>query len=389
MKKQTLFSAALAVALSTAAVTDSVRGEFGQLDTETAALFRFDGGAPTQSYHASPYAVEMLEYGGEFPAIAHKGQAPCGGCPHSHIWVGGVDLLMLRPHVHGIRYNRSIAEVEGERTDSADYSLDEMTYSPRVWFGRQGECWGLLTRLWYLSESNMSHDPYHGVAAGDLITTTAGNSITMYTIDLEVNRRLSYRCWDMNLGVGVRHGSLEVGSQATRALYQDVPNFDYISSAYTKSQIDATGVTIGLDGRRQILPCHNLSLFWGLRGSVLWGETDLEAVAHSIISDPAAEIASDYRSYHETLFVGEVQLGVTWEHRLSCLPANVFVKLAAEYQYWGSDGTPIWNEAFATVPTGQFSNSLYDADSPSVSLFGLNLGVGLTWGGCCNSSYKH
>jgi hypothetical protein len=108
----------------------------------------------------------------------------------------------------------------------------------------------------------------------------------------------------------------------------------------------------------------------------------------NIYSDSA--ISSSYASSDEALFIGEVQLGLMWEHRLACLPANVFVKVAAEYQFWDAtaSGEPMWDGAFASNGNGDFGNGQYDANTPSVSMFGLNLGVGLTWGGCCDSYYK-
>jgi hypothetical protein len=392
MKKGMLISAAITVTLCTVAVTNTARAE--QMDVQTADLLRFiEGGSEQASYDATPASASMLEFaGGELQTTAQKGKGCCGSCcPPT--WVGGLELLMFRPHIHGQKYQGSIAEVDGVRVDSRDYAMDDMTFSPRIWLGKQGECWGLLGRFWYMEASNMYSDPYLGAANGDYRAATAGNRIKAYTVDVEVNRRLNYCCWQMNLGLGVRGGSLEFGTMASQDVFGDPaidPDAEFLSSAFTKSRFDGIGLTLGLDGRRMIWPCHNLSAFWAVRGSALWGDASYSGYSSSSVRDAggsAANVTADYVSSDETMFIGELQLGLLWEHRLKCLPANFFVKVAAEYQYWGLSGAdPIWNGALSdTGGGGNFTYPQYDATPPSASLFGLNLGIGLTWGGCCDS----
>jgi len=394
--RRVLFTVAVAVTMGTAAITNSAHGQSEPIDAQTAELLDLiDGGVEQASFDTA----STLEFsGGELQTTAQKGKGKrcCGNSCCGPIWVGGVDMLFLRPHIHGDRFQGSIAEVEGYRVDSRDNALDEMTFSPRIWIGKQGECWGLIARFWYMNESNMVADPYHGAANGDYRASSAGNRIKAYTIDLEVNRRLNYRCWQMNLGVGVRHANLEHDTMASQDVYRDPnidPNVEFLSSAFTKSRIDGTGLTVGLDGRRLIWPCHNLSMFWGVRGSFLFGDSSYSGYSSASVNDYgndefASGVVADYATANSDLFIGEVQLGLLWEQRLSCLPANVFVKIAAEYQYWGAESAvPLWNGAQTSTGGGGggnfFAYPQYDAAPPSASLFGLNLGIGLTWGGCC------
>lgn len=395
MKTGVLFTAVFAVALSTAAVASSAEDQSAQLDVQTAELLdRISGGVQQVSFDSA----STLEFsGGDLQSAGQKAKGCCDSC--CPIWVGGVEATFLRPHIHGARYQGSIAEVEGVRVDSRDFAFDEMTFAPRVWLGKQGECWGVLTRFWYLSDSNMVQDPYLGAANNDYRASTAGNRIKAYTIDLEVNRRLTYRCWDMNFGVGLRHASLSYDTMASQDVFGDPaisPDVDILSSAFTKSRIDATGLTIGLDGRQLVWPCRNLSAFWGVRGSFLLGDSSYNGYAAGSVVDsatPAADtdVVANFADVDADLFIGEIQLGLLWEQRLSCLPANVFVKIAAEYQYWAADrNVPLWNGASPSTGGGPgtfFANPQFDSVTPSASFFGFNLGVGLTWGGCCDSCY--
>ena len=105
MTKGMFISAAVTVALCTAAVTNTVHGQSGRMDAQTAELLRFiEGESEIAPYDATPAsAASLLEFvGGELQADFGKDHVGCGGCcPPT--WVGGVDLLMLRPHVHGDR----------------------------------------------------------------------------------------------------------------------------------------------------------------------------------------------------------------------------------------------------------------------------------------------
>lgn len=395
--KRILCTVAVAAAMCSAATANSAQGQSEPMDAQTAELLDLIDGDDVEQ--VSFDSASTLEFsGGELQSAGQKaiGKGCGSGSCCGPVWVGGVEMLVLRPHVQGQRYQGSIAEIEGNRVDSRTYALNQMGFSPRIWLGKQGPRWGLLTRFWYLNQSNMVADPYNGAANGDYRTFTAGNQLKAYTIDLEVNRRLNYRCWLMNLGVGVRHASLAYGTMASQGIFSDptvAPGVDFLSSAYTKSNINATGLTVGLNGRRLLSPSHNLSMFWGLRGSFLLGKSSYSGFANGSVSDYvndefASGAAANYARSNQNLFIGEVQLGVLWQQRLSCLPANVFVKLAAEYQYWGSDrSVPLWNGANVSTGGGGggnwFTYPQFDSSTPSVNFFGLNLGIGLTWGGCC------
>ena len=41
-----------------------------------------------------------------------------------------------------------------------------------------------------------------------------------------------------------------------------------------------------------------------------------------------------YTTIDDTLFIGEIQLGLEWNYGLCCLPANAFFRMALEYQRW-------------------------------------------------------
>ena len=77
-------------------------------------------------------------------------------------------------------------------------------------------------------------------------------------------------------------------------------------------------------------------------------------------------------------FIGEMQLGLQFEHQLACSPARYFVRAAVEYQYWNADGASAaaGSQAFTDDVT---ISSLATADNFEMSLIGFVIGAGLLW----------
>jgi hypothetical protein len=150
-----------------------------------------------------------------------------------------------------------------------------------------------------------------------------------------------------------------------------------------------TGLVLGLSGRQPLFPCSCVNIFWNMRGSVLWGTTETysETSASVMVFDPAnvgnaSTVNSAHTGVDDSMFVGEVQLGLEWDYRLCCIPANAFARFAVEYQRW--DGGPGTSESFseaAAVENQDVANvSTYSiASGPQLDLLGIAIGAGLTW----------
>ena len=81
------------------------------------------------------------------------------------------------------------------------------------------------------------------------------------------------------------------------------------------------------------------------------------------------------------LFIGELQVGGQWNLALKCVPANAFVRVAFEYQYWCTSNGGFAGAYSYAGPTGGpvgFAAGQANGDT-HVNLVGFNIGTGLTW----------
>ena len=142
------------------------------------------------------------------------------------------------------------------------------------------------------------------------------------------------------------------------------------------------GITGGLQGIHPI-GCSCWSVFWNLRGSVLWGDSNNFVKTGVTAVGPGGD-AAQYNGVlavnDESLFIAEAQLGVQWEYELACAPSTAFLRIAAEYQWWETEGGI---NAFSTsgafflpdagvIARSETSNSHFD-------LIGLSVGAGIMW----------
>jgi hypothetical protein len=124
----------------------------------------------------------------------------------------------------------------------------------------------------------------------------------------------------------------------------------------------------------------------------LWGPTQTAAETFAAVqsNDPnfiagAASVNGAYTNVDDTMFIGEIQLGLEWDYPLACLPANAFFRTAIEYQRWdGGRGYSAAN-SFAGIainngsPNESIVSTAAGAPEPQMDLFGFTIGTGLTW----------
>jgi hypothetical protein len=109
--------------------------------------------------------------------------------------------------------------------------------------------------------------------------------------------------------------------------------------------------------------------------------TDPDAVASAGSVNGASTVAND------TMFIGEIQLGLEWDYALRCLPANAFCRLAVEYQRWSTGTGYSQANSFAgsgidnsgTITQATLGDAFAVADAPELDLVGLAVSTGLTW----------
>jgi hypothetical protein len=194
----------------------------------------------------------------------------------------------------------------------------------------------------------------------------------------------------MQASFGVRHAELKHDQSITGVALTD----EGFLAGYARANryTHGTGILLGLNGRKPIFPCSCVNWFYNLRWSALWGptQTSAESFASVEANDPdfsasAASVNGAYTNIDDTLFIGEVQLGLEWTHALQCIPANAFCRFAIEYQRWdgGSGFSAADSFAGITLDGETSATSIVaaggSAEEPQMDLFGFTFGTGLTW----------
>jgi hypothetical protein len=337
---------------------------------------------------------------------AYGGNGECmdeSCCPPQRVlfWTGGVEATFLSPDLNSQGVTFEVEEIDEDRDDiftSQSNDVDSLYVSPRAWIGIQGCRWGANLRYWHLQASEGAYDPSLGSLGGfddfDCGLPDIGffscSRLEAYTVDLELTRRFCINdCW-MQASVGVRHAEIEHNESITGLALTDEGLLQGYSRANRNTR--GTGLLFGLYGRKPVFPCSCVNWFYNLRWSTLWGPTETAAETFASVqsSDPnfvasASSVNAAYTAVDDTLFIGEVQLGLEWTHALQCIPANAFCRFAVEYQRWDGGSGYSAADSFAgititgeTDPTSIVSTT-GAAEEPQMDLVGFTFGTGLTW----------
>jgi len=344
------------------------------------------------------------------------GDAYCGDmgcCPPRRplFWVMGVEATFLNPDLNSTAPSLEVEDITFDRFSSfsADSAaVDSFYMSPRIWLGIQGCRWGTQIRYWHMQAAEFNFDGFFdndGSSAYGIPDASyfSSSRLDAYTIDWEITRRFCVRDCEMVLSGGVRYALIQT-DQSVTGLVETLtdPGDDettVLLSGYGRGDniSRGTGLVLGLSGRIPLFPCSCINVFWNTRGSVMWGttETYAESFANVEVFDPAAtgaaaSVNSAHTGLNDELWIGEFQLGLEWDYCLCCIPANAFVRVAAEYQRWdGGSGSSRTGSAAGAVVGGDLSGgdpitaaaieTLASADGPQLDLVGFTIGAGLTW----------
>jgi hypothetical protein len=316
-------------------------------------------------------------------------------------WSAGVEATFLSPNLKDTGATFDYQNIGDQRECfSSTHGLDSLYVAPRIWLGVESCCWGVDVKYWQMRASSNGSDP--SVGAGGLwdgpdcgvpdVGHFSENSMSAYSLDLEVTRRLCVRdCW-MQFSAGVRHAEfghdefITGNAQDTLTGNSSSEQTNFIGYGRADSFSQGTGIVLGWYGRRPVFPCSCVNWFYNLHYSVLWGPTNTAAETAAIVvaDDPAAAGSTNGARTHSdgTFTIGEVQLGLEWDYGLQCLPANAFFLAALEYQRWDGGHGSSGAESFAGAALDDASNQITttaSAIAPEMDLFGFTLGTGLTW----------
>jgi len=305
----------------------------------------------------------------------------CG--PACCIFIAGTEATFLAPQSHGAKMRAVGTDLTLPAVfeESEILDLDGMTYAPRVWIGVQGQEWGLVTRFWYLSDSDEQFHPFAQPGNGGTGAYTDDRT-KAYTIDWEATHACCWNDSKFDFTVGGRYAALEAGGSVGLSGLANGGLDIFYSTAIADVEFEGTGFTTSIGGRTPLFDCCGcVYLLWGVRGSYLWGDvTNAVQTSATVIgaASNATSIDSAEATDHGTLYTVEAQLGAQWEYELQCVPASAFFRLVAEYQYWNISAADASTNSTAVIAT---STALARAESGdfSMSLLGLSVGTGLTW----------
>jgi hypothetical protein len=333
------------------------------------------------------------------PADIHTMDQCC--CPPCRplIWTAGVEATFLWPDANN---DDAVFEFEDDERDidvantSEFGAVDSMCLTPRIWLGVQGCEWGTNVRYWHLRGNGRAYDPAldndqddwsHSNFDWDTAPDTgffSDSQLDAYTVDWELTRRFCIGSCASQASLGVRYGSVNFTDSITGLSLDD--DARHVGYARSDTYSRGTGVVMGLYGRKPLFPCSCVHWFYNARWAVMWGptSTSAETFAAVMVDGSNAGSVNGASTYvDDTLFIGEIQLGLEWNYALQCLPANAFFRTALEYQRW--DGGPGASEAgsFASFTDNNNYTStasvFTSAHSPQLDLLGLTFGTGLTW----------
>lgn len=278
---------------------------------------------------------------------------------------------------------------------SADPNLDDdVTLTPRIWLHCQKGCWGVGTRIWYLSDWRSEFTPLNLLQL-NIIGDYSTENVRAWNSDLELtysfHKDSCHHCphlggFGVQFGVGVRYANFE--NQAVSLGAARLDDAIVNTTAVAATEFDGVGITGGIRGTKCLW--HNVSLYVNARYSHLFGDVlaRSQASASAVNGiDAAADVFSAGARSDEELLIGEFQVGLQWEHELRCIPANCFFRVAGEYQYWDLR-SDIFAQSNAQVqidvlPAGPgqvaIATSESSAIAPQLDLFGLSIAAGLTW----------
>jgi len=257
-----------------------------------------------------------------------------------------------------------------------DEAFDSFTFSPRVWAGVQSDCWAIIGRFWYLSDGTSGLSPFlttNGVMTDDRIKA--------YTTDLEIDRVFCLGSSKVNVFLGARYAEFD-SAQGIDIGKLTSPTEIAFTSAFTNFAFHGIGLTTGFFGRTPITCDNCVSLIWGVRGSVLFGDDTANAqTSATLINNGAAAAAINGANASDdvTAFIIEAQLGVQWDHQLQCLPMSAFLRLAGEYQFWDLGSGVNAVAASASVSNTGLTSSRASVGNVDAQLIGLSVGAGFNW----------
>jgi len=291
----------------------------------------------------------------------------------------GIEAVFLAPihNTGGGGANYTFSDPSGTSSYTASNG-NGMVVTPRIWMGVMGQRWGVGIRYWsFANDPGGLEYPNNATSQG----VFAQGVLKLQTFDFEVIRRYQFDEHQLWFTVGLRQAEFARNSIVSAG---DVFNNGlYSASASSSSRFNGLGVTTSLYGLSQ-LGSSEWNVYYGGRVSYLgacYSSAFADASA-SYVHNASAAYSSPAGSYgNGDAFIGELQLGVQYNHALQSIPATAFFRFGGEFQYWHVS-TACSANGYANA--GPMSNSALvqataAAGGSNLALLGFGFSTGFLW----------
>jgi hypothetical protein len=337
-----------------------------------------DPSAPVTQLYA-PAATEDVQ-----PNVPPSGMPmnppPSLGQMRSGLWrpLIGAEMVFLAP-VHNTGGSANYSFTDGTTTSTYNASnAGGMVASPRLTLGVMGDRWGVAVRYWDLNNAGgggfFPNRPSQGVYSF--------GALRLETFDLEAVRRFQLENQQMWFTVGVRQAQFSRDNSVTASDFYS--HALYFASANSDSRFSGVGVTASLSGLRPIRET-GWDLFYSGRVSYL-SLASSSAFAQSSASYTSSGGAGSWNDPTGTIgngdaFIGEVQLGLQYNHPLESVPATAFFRWTTEYQYWhvNVDGGTSSSANAGPNAGNSLVSATSSAGSSNLGLLGFGIAAGFMW----------
>ena len=299
--------------------------------------------------------------------------------------IAGVESTFLWPQLSRTflqtAFNNGLGPVDIVNNTALGSADGSMIAGPRLTLGVQGECWGLVGRYWNATTWGTGFIPSlpSATQSGVILSDT----FRAYTLDLEVQRRFTWRNWDCFGFFGVRYGS--VNNDRDLWIQNNFGSEIVEAMAYAGQQYNGTGVTFGFFGLRPLF-CDGgaLKAYFTNRYSVLWGNGVAVVETSAMAQDANFFVQSTDGALARgdgDLFIVEVGFGLQWESCLQCLPGRAFLRTGLEWQYWDTNtGVSAGSLSLVQIQTtGTGAGATTDAGELLFDMVGFTIGAGITY----------
>jgi hypothetical protein len=323
---------AVCAAISLAAVSSSLADDFF---TSASAGGAAAPSASSTGTATQPCCGENCGAACDDPSGNCAGFNGCASCDACSGLVGGVEAAILRP-----RPGMSVSELGILGVNAVPYRENQYDFTPRIWLGYVNNCGlGVRIRYWTFDEG----------LAQDEGTFTVGNEtlvgsgmLRANTVDLETMQEIHWGCWGVNVGAGLRYGSV-VQELSTQIIE---PGIAYNVTLNQTGSFFGIGPTLFAEFHRPIGE-SGLALVANLRGSLLFGtDTNAITVTNNAVVPPTT--MPYLAKQDQAVGIAEIQMGLEWTRSLS-QGRSLFVQALWEGQIW--DG--MQNSAYYYYGSGQ------------------------------------